>query len=231
MKIWQIGVFGVMLVMLAGCKSLGLGGERVDYGAGANQVPALELPPDLTAPARDERYSVPQGDGESVATYSDYSKDDAAMSRESDTRPVSPGENAAANMAAAAASSAAKINTSGPAGTATLEEVFDGSKIIVVNDTFDRSWRRVGLAIERAGLVVEDKDRAGGIYFLQPAKAEGGWLDKLMFWEDGADSNLRYRVKVRDGGQACEASVTDQDGASDDVATRMIEAIYRHIGQ
>lgn len=232
MKVWQIGVFCVALVSLAGCKSLGLGGKRVDYGAGATQVPALEVPPDLTTPASDEHYKVPQGDGEGVATYSDYSRGGAAQV--DDTREASSSEASSSEARAAsatAASSVATVNASGPAGTASLEEVFDGSKIIVVNDAFDRSWRRVGLAIERAGLVVEDKDRARGIYFLQPAKAESGWLDKLQFWKSGEDTNTRYRVNVKDGGAACEVSVTDQDGASDDATNRMVEAIHKNINQ
>ena len=101
----------------------------------------------------------------------------------------------------------------------------------MVNDAFDRSWRRVGLAIERAGLAVEDKDRVNGIYFLRLAKAESGWLDKLQFWKGSEDTNRRYRVNVKDGGAACEVSVTDQDGASDDATKQMIEAIYKNINQ
>ncbi len=100
-----------------------------------------------------------------------------------------------------------------------------------MNDAFDRSWRKVGLAIERAGLAVEDKDRVKGIYFLRPVKAESGWLNKLQFWKGSGDSNMRYRVNVKDGGTACEVSVTDQDGASDDATKQMIEAIYKNINQ
>ncbi|MDP2694846.1 MAG: outer membrane protein assembly factor BamC, partial [Gallionella sp.] len=176
----------------------------------------------LTTPASDERYRVPQGNDEGVATYSDYSKGGAAQDRSAGA--VLPRD-------AEPASTAAAISASGPAGTATLQDIFDGSKIVVVNDAFDRSWRRVGLAIERAGLVVEDKDRAKGIYFLRPAKAESGWLDKLQIWKSSEDTNMRYRVNVKDGGAACEVSVTDQDGASDDASKQMIEAIYKNINQ
>ena len=230
MKVWQIVVFSVALVLLAGCKSLGLGGKRVDYGTSATQVPALEVPPDLTTPVSDERYRVPQsdgGEGEGVATLSDYRKGSTAATQASDAKEAPSGE--AKVTSTTAASSATKINASGPAGTASLEEIFDGSKIVVVNDTFDRSWRKVGLAIERAGLVVEDKDRANGIYFLRPAKVQSGWLDKLQFWNGSKDSSTRYRVNVKDGGAACEVSVTDQDGASDDATKQMIETIYKNI--
>jgi len=132
---------------------------------------------------------------------------------------------------ARAAGSVAAAGASGAVGAVTLQEISGGSNVIVVNDAFDRSWRRVGLAIERAGLTVEDKDRAKGIYFLRPPKVESGWLDKLQFWKDSKNANTRYRVNVKDGGAACEVSVTDQDGASDDVAKQMTEAIYRNINQ
>ncbi|MFZ2523907.1 MAG: outer membrane protein assembly factor BamC [Candidatus Ferrigenium altingense] len=224
MKVLQIGIYSVLLASLVGCNSLGLGSKRIDYSAGAAQVPALEVPPDLTTPASDERYRVPQGDDEGVATYSDYSKGSKAQDR-------SAGAALPREAEPAATSGAAAISASGPAGTATLQDIFDGSKIVVVNDAFDRSWRRVGLAIERAGLAVEDKDRAKGIYFLRPAKAEKGWLDKLQVWKSSEDTNTRYRVNVKDGGAACEVSVTDQDGASDDATKQMIEAIYKNINQ
>ncbi len=228
MKVWQIGSYGVVLASLVGCNSLGLGSKRIDYSAGAAQAPALEVPPDLTAPASDERYKVPQGNDEGVATYSDYSKGGTAHDRSAGAALPREAEPASA---AVAASGAAAISASGPTGTATLQEIFDGSKIIVMNDAFDRSWRKVGLAIERAGLAVEDKDRVKGIYFLRPVKAESGWLNKLQFWKGSGDSNMRYRVNVKDGGTACEVSVTDQDGASDDATKQMIEAIYKNINQ
>jgi len=115
-------------------------------------------------------------------------------------------------------------------GKTSLQDIFDGSQILLINDAFDRSWRRVGLAIERAGLTVEDRDRARGIYFLKTAPVEQGWLDSLKFWEDAPASDRHYRVNVKDGGAVCEVSVTDQDGIKDDTAKQMIEAVYKHIG-
>lgn len=128
-------------------------------------------------------------------------------------------------------SGAATDNISEPTGTASLEEIFDGSKIIVINDAFDRSWRRVGLAIERTGLAMEDRDRVRGIYFLKHAKAEKGWMDKLMFWQDDEDTGRRYRVNVKDGGTVSEVSVTDQDGANDKTSGQILEAIYKNISE
>jgi outer membrane protein assembly factor BamC len=117
------------------------------------------------------------------------------------------------------------------AGTASLREISGGDIIIVVNDAFDRAWRKVGLAIESSGLGVEDKDRDKGTYFLRPVKVQSGWLDKMKFWKESEQAGKSYRVNVKDGGAACEVSVTDQDGASNKVTKQLTEAIYKSINQ
>lgn len=136
----------------------------------------------------------------------------------------------AAASAVAAVSPAAPI-ASEPAGMSSLRETSGGNTIIVVNDAFDRSWRKVGLAIEGAGLAVEDKDRDKGIYYLRPVKLERGWLDMLKFWKSSEDTSRHYRVYVKDGGTSCEVSIIDQDGASNKVSKQMLEAIYKNINQ
>ncbi len=68
----------------------------------------------------------------------------------------------------------------------------DGSATLVLNDPFDRAWRRVGLALDRVGFVIEDKDRSNGIFFVRyadvdiddtPAKKKG-LFESLKFWGD-----------------------------------------------
>lgn len=365
MKALHIGISTVVLVALAGCGTYGTG-KRIDYRAGAEQAPALEIPPGLTAPGTDDRYRIPQGEG--VTTYSDYSRggepaqaraavlprvkgvrlerngaqrwlvvedqpenvwpvvrafwqevglgiaseDQAAgvmetvwaenranipmsgirnvvgkvfdnlyssgekdqyltrlerdkdgtgiyithrgmeevVSADGNTSRWEPrandpeleaimlqklmarfgGDAGTAKSAPAEAGAVPAAAVAGGDGKASLQEVFDGSKVIIVNDAFDRTWRRVGLAIERAGLAIEDRDRARGIYFLGQPKKESGWLDSLKFWEDDA-SDRRYRVSVKDGGASCEVMVSDQDGAIDQASQQLIEAIYKHIGE
>ena len=64
-----------------------------------------------------------------------------------------------------------------------------GAGPLVVNDSFDRAWRRVGLALDRVGFTVEDRDRSKGLFFVryidpeadaQPAPRKR--VDKLKFW-------------------------------------------------
>ena len=38
---------------------------------------------------------------------------------------------------------------------------------VEVDEGFDRAWRRVGLALDRVGFTVEDRDRVNGVYFVR----------------------------------------------------------------
>lgn len=75
---------------------------------------------------------------------------------------------------------------------ASLSKAPDGTTTLAVNDEFDRAWRRVGLALDRIGFVVEDKNRANGVYFVRytdvdidtSPKQKKGLLDNLKFWGD-----------------------------------------------
>jgi outer membrane protein assembly factor BamC len=75
---------------------------------------------------------------------------------------------------------------------ASLSKATDGTFTLAVNDEFDRAWRRVGLALDRVGFVVEDKNRSNGVYFVRytdvdidtSPKDKKGLLDNLKFWGD-----------------------------------------------
>jgi len=61
-------------------------------------------------------------------------------------------------------------------------------------DPYDRSWRRLGLALDIIGFVTEDKNRSEGIFYVRfsqidlPSKKDEedneGIIDKLIFWDD-----------------------------------------------
>ncbi len=68
----------------------------------------------------------------------------------------------------------------------------NGVVTLTLNDAFDRAWRRVGLALDRVGFLVEDRDRSKGLFFVrysdleadQPKGEKKGVLDSLKFWGD-----------------------------------------------
>lgn len=115
-----------------------------------------------------------------------------------------------------------------------LQTQANGNNTILLNEPFDRSWRTVGLALERAGYVVEDKDRASGVYFLRvhDAEKEKGWLDKMAFWRSEEEAKpVRYQVTVHEGSSGCEVAAITSDGESNANTQRIIDTLYKSLSQ
>jgi outer membrane protein assembly factor BamC len=124
---------------------------------------------------------------------------------------------AAASNPGSAASERARIVTGQPAAT------------LQVDDNFDRAWRRVGLALDRNGFTVEDRDRTAGLYFVRYAdprnsdKEEPGFFSRLL---GGGTSNApaRYRVNVKgENSDRSTVTVLNSQGAPEggDVGQRI----------
>lgn len=102
-----------------------------------------------------------------------------------------------------------------------IEKGKDGASQLVVDDAFDRAWRRVGLALDRTGFTVVDRDRSKGLYFVRYAnpdldvKKEKGWLDKLAFWKTDEVKPEQYRVVVTQADPKSVVTVQDPAGAPD----------------
>jgi len=109
---------------------------------------------------------------------------------------------------------------------ARLERETNGSYQLVVDDGFDRAWRRVGLALDRVGFTVVDRDRSKGTYFVRysnpeadGAKKEKGLLDKLMFWKSDTPNIEQYRITVAEASPRSLVTVQDPNGTPDKSAT------------
>ena len=120
-----------------------------------------------------------------------------------------------ARVAVAAAPSAApKTRVATVASTATME----------IDDSFDRAWRQVGLALDRGGFTVEDRDRSAGLYFVRyidpklAGKEEPNFFQKLFSSDKDALRPQRYRVLVKAAGAKSLVSVQNSSGAADDSA-------------
>jgi outer membrane protein assembly factor BamC len=90
---------------------------------------------------------------------------------------------------------------------------------LMVDDSFDRAWRRVGLALDRSGFTVEDRDRAQGLYFVryvdpaQAGKEEPNFFTKMFTSKSDPTGPVRYRVSVKGEGNASIVTVLDNQGA------------------
>ena len=90
--------------------------------------------------------------------------------------------------------------------------------VVQLDEGFDRAWRRVGLALDRTGFTVEDRDRAQGTYFVryvEPTadKKESGFFSKLFSSSSSGVAPLKYRIAVRSQGEATTVSVLNAQGA------------------
>jgi outer membrane protein assembly factor BamC len=106
---------------------------------------------------------------------------------------------------------------------AKLTVAVDGNGTLQLQEPFDRAWRRVGLALDRVGFTVEDRDRSQGLYFVryvdpeaEAAKKDGkSFLSKLAFWESdkpSAGDKLQYRIHIKGDGAASVVEVLTREG-------------------
>jgi outer membrane protein assembly factor BamC len=369
MKAPNLSALSLILMILAGCGSMSLENKRVDYKSGAVKVPALEIPPDLTTPAAEDRYTIPDG-GEAVASYSDFAKGSTSPQARAAAAAVLPEsgkmhlersgtqhwlvvdsqaeniwptikafwqengfviktENAQAGIIETDwAENRAKIPKEGlrsvlgkvfdgmydsgekdmyrtrmergkgggsteiyishygkeqvlsadkttskwqsrpndpeleatmlqllmaklggeetkaqdtpaqpaqeEAAAPKLQPQVNGSNIVLLAEPFDKSWRKVGLALERAGFMVEDKDREKGVYFLRVEETVGkkGFFAGLAFWRKAESAKpARYQVTVHEGDTGCEVAADNGNGESNPTTQRIIDGLYKALGK
>jgi outer membrane protein assembly factor BamC len=99
-----------------------------------------------------------------------------------------------------------------------------------IPDSFDVAWRRVGLALDRTGFTVEDRDRAQGLYFVRyvdTTKEEKGFFSKLFSSTPAETGPVKYRIAVRKTDSVTEVSVQNAAGKAENspVAQRILKLL------
>jgi outer membrane protein assembly factor BamC len=372
-------VLAAALLAAAGCSSLKLESDKIDYKSQGSKLPPLEIPPDLTKPTANDRFAVPDINTRGQATISDYEKDRVGTRPDPSRAAVLPSqENAriersgsqrwlvvkgdpdavwnvtkqfwqeigfvinvdlpdAGVMETDWAENRAKINDGvvrnfltkmldsvystserdkfrtrlergGESGTVEIyishrgmEEVYTSSNIdtrntawqprppdpdleaemlrrlmtrfgvqqeraktevattkvalratliknkdgggqLTVDDQFDRAWRRVGLALDRVGFTVEDRDRSKGIYFVRYVDPDAdnktaqsqSWLAKFNPFSKSSpktSTQEQYRIEVKDADPNSVVNVLNKEGAADKsvTATRILTLLYEQL--
>lgn len=119
------------------------------------------------------------------------------------------------DVATAAKSDAANPNTSLPPARVRLQA--DGVSL-AADDDFDTVWRRVGLALDRGGFTIEDRDRSQGTYEIRVAPADPNASKPGLFarWfgssSDNNDGLKRYRVQISAQGSNSTVKVLNTKG-------------------
>lgn len=108
----------------------------------------------------------------------------------------------------------------GPVALLTNDE--KGDKQLRLSVDFSTAWRLTARALDRAGYVIEDRDRQRGLYFVrydppdlaEPEPKKKGWLSRLAFWrsDDPAPAKRsypKYALGLEEAGESTWLVVKD----------------------
>lgn len=127
---------------------------------------------------------------------------------------------------------------------ARFERAADGGAALVLAGSIDDAWRQVGLALDRNGLLVEDRDRTVGLFDVRVAGAKmeesSSWLDKLAFWKSSTPAKSpvaslkagqAYRIFVNGTDKSAVVRVLDVDGNIDkgEEANKILKLLYESL--
>ena len=124
-----------------------------------------------------------------------------------------------------------------PVENARLQDVSNG-QIVVVNDNFARAWRHVGVAIDRLGLIVTDRNRSEGLYYLKVSdefiethKEDPSVLKKWFGGDDEKQSTTTFLLKVAQQEGETWISLHDKKGQLDNsaLAQKLNELLYKQL--
>ncbi|MDX5363421.1 MAG: outer membrane protein assembly factor BamC [Pseudazoarcus pumilus] len=101
----------------------------------------------------------------------------------------------------------------------------DGRMGLAMDESFDRAWRRVGLALDRVGFTVEDRDRSQGLYFVRyidpdeearNKKAnQQGFFSRLFSRSKPAEAGSEYRILVEGDSATSRVTVLSREGGAE----------------
>lgn len=88
-----------------------------------------------------------------------------------------------------------------------LVSSLQGQPVIVLQDSLDRAWRRTGVALDRSGFTVEDRDRTAGVYFVRyvatgTGSESPGFFGRLFGGKKDTPSTLtKYQISLTASGE------------------------------
>ncbi|KVQ03885.1 outer membrane protein assembly factor BamC [Burkholderia ubonensis] len=139
----------------------------------------------------------------------------------SDTPPAKDKKGAAdaSSKAAAAAIATQNVARSSSQGAADASDAVPSE--VTLGEPYDRSWLRVGLALDRANFTVDDRDRQKGLYFVRyvdpkdlSAAEQGFWSQLFHGKKEKQAKQYRVNVKALTPDQT-RVAVVDESGAID----------------
>ena len=108
----------------------------------------------------------------------------------------------------------------------------DGRPVVQIGENFDRAWRHVGLALDRTGFTVEDRDRNRGIYFVRyvgddSTESKPGFFARMFSSSPASTGPGKYQIVVRSDADTSTVTVQTEKGDVDTslTAQRIVKVI------
>jgi len=122
---------------------------------------------------------------------------------------------------------AERTQAAAPAGPVARARVISGEAAATLefDEGYDRAWRRVGLALDRSGFTVEDRDRSGGLYFVRyvdpkyAGREEPNFFSKLFSSDKDKAAPQRYRIALKRAGEKTQVAVQTSQGSPENGET------------
>jgi outer membrane protein assembly factor BamC len=125
-----------------------------------------------------------------------------------------------------------------PATAPAQLDTSNGAATLDLQESFDRAWLRVGLALDRTNFTVDNRDRAKGIYYVRYADSmqelkRDGLFGKLFYSNSAAKKQgQEFMVNVRPRGDtATQVAVVDSNGQVDtsSEAQRIVSLLHAQL--
>jgi len=97
----------------------------------------------------------------------------------------------------------------------------EAGAMLILKEDYSRAWRRTGVALDRVGFTVQDRDRSSGTYYVRyndplAEQDKKGLLDKLAFWSSHDDKGGdEYRIELQADGANTHVIVRSKQGDRD----------------
>ncbi len=116
----------------------------------------------------------------------------------------------------------------------------NGASVLSLDEDFSRAWRRTGLALDRVGFTVGDRDRARGLYYVRyidPYQDVGtkkdGFFSKLAFWSDKEETPhaSEYLISLIGDDSTTQVVILNKQGERDksETADRILSLLHEQL--
>jgi outer membrane protein assembly factor BamC len=108
--------------------------------------------------------------------------------------------------------------------------ILAGKNLLEIDDTYDTAWRRVGLALDRSGFTIDDRNFSTGEYFIRYARDlnvnKAGFFDNL-FSTEKKDTSKKLKLILKKGDKSTLTVQSEAGGTADTDIIKSLLSVLR----